>query len=706
MSDWKKQPINFINSYADSAVKTNFMNDYSDWPVSPEKLLAETQHLTNSGVWCLDTGTQRLYWSDSTYALFERELFNPPTVDDAVSYYAEPDRLKISEAIEHAIDNNEAWSVEAKIITDRGRKRHIRTCGHPYKLDNGAYLLFGSIQDISQSHSNLLALKQRTKSLHAILDNLVDGVITIDEKGIIQGFSKPAERIFGYKADEVVGLNVKHLMPQPYRREHDQYLANYQTTGKRKIIGVGREVTALRKNGEEFPIDLAVSETETELGTRFIGMIRDITQQKEAAKQIEFLSHHDGLTGLPNRARLLEQTEVWLKNSEITIACLNIDYFRRINSVLGEDIGDQVIRSVAERIKSAVGEHAMVAKDLADRFIIACACPPCVKEDILQSIEDLVETIRDPIIVDTCSNAIYVTISAGVANLTKDNNAKDALVNAESALERAKRQGRNRSCIYQDTMLSNLRYEYKIETRLQEELNKLKLGQNVGFECWLQSKVNRKFEACGAEALIRWRYQGQLIRPDEFIPLAERLGLIVDIGFWMLTQVASLISTTNLPIALNVSPKEFLEPGFPEKVIRVMRESNASFKNLIIEITENLLLHDHTQVLSIMKTLNQVGIQFSIDDFGTGYSNLRRLQILPVSELKIDKEFTQNAFHSERDRNLLDSIVLMAKKMGVKIVAEGVETALQATYLKDSGVDLQQGYYFAKPVSSELWTRS
>jgi len=174
----------------------------------------------------------------------------------------------------------------------------------------------------------------------------------------------------------------------------------------------------------------------------------------------------------------------------------------------------------------------------------------------------------------------------------------------------------------------------------------------------------------------------------------------------MLTQVAGLISATNLPIAINVSPKQFLEPDFPEKVIRVMRESNAPFEQLIIEITENLLLlHDHAQVLSVMKTLNQVGIQFSIDDFGTGYSNLRRLQILPVSELKIDKEFTQNAFHSERDRNLLDSIIFMAKQMAVEIVAEGVETELQAAYLRESGVDLQQGYYFAKPVRNQLWNQ-
>jgi len=657
------------------------MIDHVDWPVSAEQLLAETQQLTSSGTWCLDTSKQKLYWSENTYALFERDVSQTPSVSEALKYYAENYGRILEEAIANALKKDQPWSVEAKVITETGKEKWVRTCGKPYQASDEKIFLFGSIQDISESHSNIIELEQRTEALHSILDNLIDGVVTINEKGIIQAFSKPAERIFGYKASEVIGLNVKQLMPQPYRREHDQYLKNYQTTGKRKIIGIGREVTAVRKNGEEFPIDLAVSETETDGEKRFIGMVRDITQQKEAAEQIE----------------------VWLQSSEITVACLNIDYFRRINSVLGEDIGDAVINAVADRIKSVTHENGIVAKDLADRFVIACAHHPRVKNESLQRIESLVKTMREPIIINNCDHPIHITVSVGIASLAKNTNAKDALVNAESALEKAKRQGRNRSCVYQDKMLSNLQHDYKLETGIHEELNKLRHGQSVGFECWLQSKVNQQFKVCGAEALIRWRYKGRLIRPDEFIPLAERLGLIIDIGFWMLKKVANIIRETGLPIAINVSPKQFLDETFTEQVIHIMRESGAPFNNLVIEITENLLLHDHSHVLSVMSTLSETGIQFSIDDFGTGYSNLRRLQILPVSELKIDREFTQNAFLSARDINLLDSIILIAKQMGVSIVAEGVETKIQATYLKESGVDLQQGYYFAKPVPEGNW---
>jgi PAS domain-containing protein len=202
------------------------MIDHVDWPVSAEQLLAETQQLTSSGTWCLDTSKQKLYWSENTYALFERDVSQTPSVSEALKYYAENYGRILEEAIANALKKDQPWSVEAKVITETGKEKWVRTCGKPYQASDEKIFLFGSIQDISESHSNIIELEQRTEALHSILDNLIDGVVTINEKGIIQAFSKPAERIFGYKASEVIGLNVKQLMPQPYRREHDQYLKN------------------------------------------------------------------------------------------------------------------------------------------------------------------------------------------------------------------------------------------------------------------------------------------------------------------------------------------------------------------------------------------------------------------------------------------------------------------------------------------------
>ncbi|MCK7460166.1 GGDEF domain-containing phosphodiesterase [Idiomarina aminovorans] len=681
------------------------MTNNFNWPVSAKQLLEKTENLTKSGSWCIDVEANTLFWSLHTYELFERSSHEPPSVDEAVKYYCSPYDQIILDAIDNAVEKSKPWCLKAQVITEKGTTKWIKTCGSVFESVAGKTFLFGSIQDISSSHANLTELERQTVALNTILDNLVDGVITIDSKGIIQGFSKPAERIFGYQASDVIGTNVKILMPQPYRREHDQYLKNYNKTGKKKIIGIGREVIGARKDGSTFPIELAVSETDTPNGKRFIGMVRDITQQKKAAEKIEFLSHYDELTRLPNRTRLIEQVETWGAEAKITVACINIDYFRRINSVLGESVGDEVLAVVAERIKLNVDANALLAKDLADKFIVAFTHAHCPEQASLAQIQSLLPLMREPV-QTSHSHKIHVTVSIGIATLNKGTNSNHALVNAESALASAKAQGRNRLSIYQELMQSNLQHDYALETALHNELECIDTGCETGLKCWLQSKVGRDYKTLGAEALIRWQLGDRMVPPDEFIPLAEQLGLIVPIGHWMLEQVAQVIKETNKPVAINVSPKEFLHEGFTAQIFETMNRVGAPTERLIIEITENLLLQQHQKVLSIMKTLDQAGVKFSIDDFGTGYSNLSRLQWLPVSELKIDKEFIQSAFESERDRNLLDSIILMAKQMRVSIVAEGVETGLQATYLKDSGVDLQQGFYFHKPQPEKDWIKN
>jgi len=373
--------------------------------------------------------------------------------------------------------------------------------------------------------------------------------------------------------------------------------------------------------------------------------------------------------------------------------------------VLGEAVGDEVLAVVAERIKLNVDANALLAKDLADKFIIAFTHVDCPEQSYLAQIQSLLALMREPI-QTSHGQKIHVTVSIGIATSKKEEHPNYALVNAESALDSAKAQGRNRLSIYQELMQSNLQHDYELETALHNELESIYTGRETGFKCFLQSKVDSNYKTLEAEALIRWQLGDRMVPPDEFIPLAEQLGLIIPIGHWMLKQVAKVIKETNMPIAINVSPKQFLHEGFITQIFEAMNDAGAPLDKLIIEITENLLLQEHDNVLGVMETLDQAGVKFSIDDFGTGYSNLRRLQWLPVSELKIDKEFTQNAFESERDRNLLDSIILMAKQMRVSIVAEGVETRLQADYLRDSGVDLQQGFYFHKPELEKNWIKN
>ncbi len=678
------------------------MQEFDSCPVSLQSLIAKTESLTHSGTWCYDAGSDQLFWSTGTYRIFGVTPGSRIGLDAAIEFYCEPYRADISASVANAIEHGGSWDHTAQIRLPDGQLRWIRTSGSCTTDRSGEPLLYGAVQDISEQMRALAELEKKTLSLNTILDNLLCGVVTIDDRGIMQDFSKTAEKMFGYSASEVVGKNVSILMPNPYAREHDQYLNNYKATNHAKIIGIGRDVEAQRKDGSIFPINLAVSETHTPDGRRFIGMIRDITKQRETAERIRFLSYHDKLTGLPNRVNLLDTVDKWLAHDQVTLIALNLDYFRRINAYYGDEVGDQVLIHIARRIQGALPEAAVLAKDVGDRFWIAARTSIHGRQRTLEQLTDLLEEIRKPLIIEP-TDAIYLTASIGVAFIEQNTTSNDAIAGAESALAQAKKNGRDQLSVYRVKMVSSLIEEYDIETGLRKEVEQVKAGERPNFECWLQSKVDDNYQIAGAEALIRWNLNDTLIRPDKFIGVAEKIGLIVDMGSWMTREVAKIIAKTRLPIALNVSPKQFLEPGFYQSTLQIFEEEQADLRLLYIEITENLLLKNEVQVQNVMEKLSRHGVQFSIDDFGTGYSNLGRVQTLPVTEIKIDRQFVSKIFDSEKDRNLLDSIIGMGKALQLSLVAEGVETLLQADYLRYRGCDLQQGFYFYKPIPADHW---
>lgn len=681
------------------------MQPFSQWPIAVEQLLERTETLVGSGTWCWNVDTDQLFWSPQTYAIFERPITKAIDSDAAFEYYSLTHKKRLLQAVEEILNNAKPWRIDSEIKTDSGQLKWIRGTGFLHTDDNNARWVYGVLQDISHEQDEEIRLESQTGALHNVLDNLVDGVITINSRGIIEAFSRPAEMMFGYAAHEVIGRNVNMLMPEPYSSEHDQYLHNYKSTGNRKIIGIGREVQARRKSGEIFPIDLAVSENDTPTGKQFIGIIRDITVQKQNAERIEFLSFHDPLTELPNRTHLMAQLDTWLNADNIIVSCINIDFFRRINTVFGEAAGDEALITVAQRIRNMFPVDTIVAKDLGDRFVVACSQRNCTQSEVLRRLEQLLDSIRQPIAL-TNYESIHLSISAGLAFVHKGSMASDALLNAESALSSARRKGRDQVSIYQPKMLTQVHIDYHVESALRQEISKLRAGESCNFECWIQSKVDANYQVSSGEALIRWRMDGNIVSPAEFIPVAETLGLINEMGLWMLQQAAEVIRQSQLSISVNVSPSQFLNPDFANSVERVLSETQIPAHLLCIEITENLLLHDHEQVKEIMQYLNSWGVTFSIDDFGTGYSNLQRLQLLPVSELKIDQQFVRHMLTEHRDQTLVDSMILMARNMRLSTVAEGVETQLQADYLRDGGVDHLQGFYFAQPIPAEQWLMS
>ncbi|MGM0907376.1 MAG: putative bifunctional diguanylate cyclase/phosphodiesterase [Pseudomonadota bacterium] len=671
---------------------------------SPEQrekeLLTSVETMANIGSFWYEPASGHLYWSRQLREIHGVTDNEPISYEKAMEFHLPEYRENIKQLVAQSLEFNRSWSAESCLEDTAGHIHWVSITGVTKQLDSGETVLFGAIQDVTEKKYRLQQLQEQTGALRSTLDNLIDAVITIDSKGIITNFSAPAERMFGYSEAEAKGNNVSMLMPEPYAREHDRYLEAYQETGRARIIGIGREVQGKCKNGEVFPIDLAVTEVSRAGEAQYIGVIRDITEQKENARKLEYLANFDEQTGLPNRHRFLDLVEKRLEsNRPIVVAAVNMDYFNRVNTIHGHEEGDRVIQLIAQRLRETIGDSGWIARDLGDRFWVGV-----MQESTqagLEVIRKLHDALREPF--RTKFQTHYLTASIGVGLSGGDENASGLLSLADTATSNARHNGRDQVAVYEAEISESVVADAKTEVALRAALGK---GQ---FECWLQSKVDTQGIIRGAEALMRWRNEnGELISPAQFIPVAERLQLIIPMARELLQQVAFTLNKLKAEglddnIAVNVSPVEFLQNDYVETVQQIFAEYDAPLSQLTMEITENLLLADAEKVQRTMSRLAELGVVFSIDDFGTGYSNLLRIQQLPITELKIDREFVQLAEVNEKHMGLLLAMLNMARSLSVSSVAEGVETAEQVNLLGENGADLLQGFYFARPVHYKTW---
>ncbi|MCA1767879.1 MAG: EAL domain-containing protein [Idiomarina sp.] len=671
---------------------------------SPEQrekeLLASVETMANIGSFWYEPKSEYLYWSPQLREIHGVADNEPITYQKAMEFHLPEYRENIKELVKKSLHSKCSWSAESCLKDTVGNIHWVTITGLTKQLESGETVLFGAIQDVTAKKHRLQQLKEHASALRSTLDHLIDAVITIDTKGIITSFSAPAERMFGYSEAEVKGNNVSMLMPEPYAREHDRYLEAYQETGKARIIGIGREVQAKRKTGEVFPIDLAVTEVSRAGEAQYIGVIRDITEQKENARKLEYLANFDEQTGLPNRHRFLDLVQKRLESDRpIVVGSINMDYFNRVNTIHGHEEGDRVIQLIAQRLRQTVGDSGWIARDLGDKFWVG------IVQDTtnagLKVIKKLQNALREPF--ETTFQTHYLTASIGVGLSNGHENASGLLSLADTATANARHNGRDQIAVYEAEISQSVVADAKTEIALRAALGK---GQ---FECWLQSKVDTQGTIRGAEALMRWRNEnGDIIAPVQFIPVAERLKLIIPMARELMSQVAFVLDKLNKRgvkdnIAVNVSPVEFLQNDYVETVQQIFADYDAPLNQLTMEITENLLLADAEKVQQTMSRLAELGVVFSIDDFGTGYSNLLRIQQLPITELKIDREFVQLAEVNEKHMGLLLAMLNMARSLSVMSVAEGVETAEQVKLLGENGADLLQGFYFAKPVHYKDW---
>ena len=648
-----------------------------------------------------------LFANQEVLNLWDVSLKDVIGASDDKFFDAETSR-RISENDKRVLVNGE--TIEQEEINTVARSGETRTYWSvkiPLRRTDGTiYGLCGISTDITQ-----LKLAEADSRIAAISFESQVGMVITDHQKIVLRVNQAYTKISGYSAQQVVGHPPKLTCPN----HHDDSFKNQIWEDVDKY-GVWEGETWNRRENDEtysqYLIVNAVNDADDNV-THYVISLTDITESKAAALKIEHLAYFDPLTQLPNRRLLLDRLSHAIKVSARSgqlgaLLYLDLDHFKIINDSRGHDVGDLLLKQVAERLLGCVRADDTVARLGGDEYVILLEGLSKVELEAAGQIELVAHKIQDalsnPYVIN--KHQFNVTASIGLVPFNGQQSSSDEfLKQADIAMYHAKKSGRNAFRFFNPQMQSN------INTRvlLEEELRKaLVLNQ---FKLFYQVQVDVNGNVFGAEALIRWEHPKHgMVSPFNFIPLAEETGLILPIGNWVLNEACAQLkqwendnATKHLSISINVSAKQFHQADFVNQVKSAVEKHQIKPMLLKLELTESMLVDNIENIITLMNGIRKLGVRFELDDFGTGYSSLQYLKRLPLHQLKIDQSFVRDITSDKSDKAIVKTIVKMAQGLGLEVIAEGVETDEQRQLLKKIGCSYYQGYLFGKPVPADVF---